>query len=277
MRRVKKFMALFLMGALLVSSSMMASATEISDLFNATVYAQANPDIVAAIGSDEAALYNHFITSGMAEGRVASVMFDVQQYKKQNPDLVKLYGDNNAAYYQHYLTNGIQEKRNSGGLMDPIAYADAYKDIKDAYGYNIKALENHFIQFGLAEGRLEGLQFNATCYAALNPDLAKQYGGDKKALFEQYLTQGLAQGRKGARTDRTYKWYCDQKGDHTIENWVVETKTTCIDPGIQRGTCAICGEKKTNVVKADGRSHFDKNQDDRCDYCNARLNTYLNK
>lgn len=277
MKKIKRIFAALLTGAMLASGSMTASAAEISDLFNATVYAKANPDIVAAVGNDESALYNHFLTNGMAEGRVASVMFDVQQYKKLNPDLVKLYGNNNAAYYQHYLTNGISEKRNSGGLVDPVVYADSYKDLKEAFGYNVKALENHFLLTGLAEGRLSGLQFNATSYAALNPDLARQYGKDKKALFLQYLNEGLAQGRKGARTDRANKWYCDQLGEHTIENWTVETHTTCIDPGIQRGICAICGEEETNVVKADGRSHTDKNQDDRCDYCNARLNTYLRK
>ncbi|MBO5291925.1 MAG: hypothetical protein J6B10_01925 [Lachnospiraceae bacterium] len=274
---MKRFLAAVLAGSMVLSTGMMASAAELSDLFDASYYAQMNPDVAAAVGNDEAALYQHFVTSGMAEGRSASAMFDVEQYKKKYPDLVRIFKNNTAAYYNHYLNNGMAEGRDGGGFFDPTAYAKAYPDVVAALGNNPKALYQHFMTAGLAEGRTAGLNFNSVAYAALNPDLKKKYGTDKAALFREYITEGAAQGRKGARADKANKWYCDQKGDHTVENWVTETYANCTDPGVQRGFCSICGEEVTNISKADGYSHIDKNQNDKCDLCNARLNTYAKK
>ncbi|MCD8222656.1 MAG: hypothetical protein LUD07_10860 [Clostridiales bacterium] len=39
--------------------------------FDAEYYAAVNPDVAAAIGTDEAALYNHYVQFGKAEGRLA--------------------------------------------------------------------------------------------------------------------------------------------------------------------------------------------------------------
>lgn len=272
---VRRFLAAVLSGTMIVSMGMIVSAAELSDLFDTSYYAQTNPDVATAVGTDGAALYQHFMANGIAEGRNASAMFDLKQYKKNYPDLVRIFQDDNARYYRHYLSNGIAEGRDGGGFFDAKAYAEAYPDVKEALGDNPVVLYHHFMTTGLAEGRTEGLKFNVTCYLALNPDLKSKYGTDKAALFKQYVSEGAAQGRKGVHTDRAYKWYCDQKGEHTIENWVVEHSPTCIDPGVQRGFCVICGEEETNISKADGSSHKDRDQNDRCDYCNKRLNTYI--
>lgn len=82
-----------------------------SVIFNAAFYAMANPDIAQVIGTDPAALYQHFATSGMAEGRQGAATFNVQVYIANNPDLVALLGNNLPAYYNHYLTQGQFEGR----------------------------------------------------------------------------------------------------------------------------------------------------------------------
>lgn len=82
-----------------------------SVIFNAAFYAMANPDIAQVIGTDPAALYQHFVTSGMAEGRQGAATFNVQVYIANNPDLVALLGNNLPAYYNHYLTQGQFEGR----------------------------------------------------------------------------------------------------------------------------------------------------------------------
>ena len=82
-----------------------------SVIFNAAFYAMANPDIAQVIGTDPAALYQHFVTSGMAEGRQGAATFNVQVYIANNPDLVALLGNNLSAYYKHYLTQGQFEGR----------------------------------------------------------------------------------------------------------------------------------------------------------------------
>ena len=40
-------------------------------MFDPQYYAQANPDVVAALGSDENILYKHYALYGKAEGRAA--------------------------------------------------------------------------------------------------------------------------------------------------------------------------------------------------------------
>lgn len=82
-----------------------------SVIFNAAFYAMANPDIAQVTGTDPVALYQHFVTSGMAEGRQGAATFNVQVYIANNPDLVALLGNNLPAYYNHYLTQGQFEGR----------------------------------------------------------------------------------------------------------------------------------------------------------------------
>ena len=83
----------------------------ISLVFDSHYYADHNADLYEAFGYDEDQLLNHFLTSGMKEGRVASESFDVSVYKENNPDLVNVYGDDMAAYYNHYMNCGHSEGR----------------------------------------------------------------------------------------------------------------------------------------------------------------------
>lgn len=79
--------------------------------FNAAYYATHYPDVVELCGTDAKALYDHFISSGVQEGRQASKDFNVLVYKQNNADLQEQYGDDNLAYYQHFVTVGATEKR----------------------------------------------------------------------------------------------------------------------------------------------------------------------
>lgn len=76
-----KFYITVLAAALIVSvlfmHSISASAApavpkQYESVFNAAYYAARYPDLAAVLGSDEAALFNHFITCGAAEGRVGA-------------------------------------------------------------------------------------------------------------------------------------------------------------------------------------------------------------
>lgn len=85
--------------------------TSFSPVFNSTYYADANPDLKAVFGNDEALLLNHFLTCGMAEGRLASAEFNVHVYKANNADLRAVFGEDLASYYHHYINNGKAEGR----------------------------------------------------------------------------------------------------------------------------------------------------------------------
>ena len=72
---------------------------------------QYNPDLATAFGDNQKALFEHFINSGMKEGRQASSQFNLEAYKANNPDLVAQFGDDNAKYYEHYISSGKAEGR----------------------------------------------------------------------------------------------------------------------------------------------------------------------
>lgn len=82
-------------------------------VFNATYYANKYADLKAAFGTNEQALFNHFLTCGMKEGRQASEEFNVQAYKNRYADLRAAFGEDLKSYYLHYINNGKAEGRNA--------------------------------------------------------------------------------------------------------------------------------------------------------------------
>lgn len=80
-------------------------------IFDARYYADHNSDLYEMFGYDEERLLNHFLQSGMKEGRVSCEAFDVCVYKEKNADLADIYGDDLASYYEHYMNCGYSENR----------------------------------------------------------------------------------------------------------------------------------------------------------------------
>ena len=85
--------------------------------FNYVAYADRYSDLKDAFGYNKKALYNHYITYGINENRIAEFNLSLDNF-------------------------------------DYIAYADRYSDLKDTFGYNQKALYNHYITYGINEGRV---------------------------------------------------------------------------------------------------------------------------
>ena len=81
-------------------------------IFDANYYYSVYPDLQAAIGNDEEALFRHFIAYGMKEGRMGNATFNVKAYMKNNLDLVGLMkADDLTEYYAHYANAGNAEGR----------------------------------------------------------------------------------------------------------------------------------------------------------------------
>ena len=76
--------------------------SQYSAVYNYKDYVAYNADLVAVYGENPWKLLQHFINSGMKEGRQGSSEFNLAAYKANNPDLVALFGDDNAKYYEHY-------------------------------------------------------------------------------------------------------------------------------------------------------------------------------
>lgn len=95
-------------------------------VFDASYYHDAYPDVAAAFGTDENALFNHFVNYGIKEGRNASAAFNPQAYRQRYADLQSAFGKDMAAYCRHYVTYGKAEGRNGSadGQLTVTAAAD---------------------------------------------------------------------------------------------------------------------------------------------------------
>ncbi len=119
-------------------------------LFDAEYYAQVNPDVASALGTDINALYQHYLMYGKSEGRAAvspendltdltvpNEEFDATFYAYANPDVVAALGTNADVLYQHYIQYGKAEGRlgkvptaqKNGGIVSENSYARQVLDI----------------------------------------------------------------------------------------------------------------------------------------------------
>ena len=87
------------------------------ETFDYVAYADRYEDVREAYGYDRAALYNHYITYGINENRIA-------------------------------------EFGSSFDNFNYIAYADRYEDVREVYGYDKTALYTHYTTYGVNEGRI---------------------------------------------------------------------------------------------------------------------------
>lgn len=117
----KRVIMALLVGVMTLTSAMptYAASKQMADgsIFDAEFYATNNPDVVAALGTDENLLYNHYVNNGKNEGRkpyadvVTLPKFDAVYYATHNPDVVAVLGTDEAVLYNHYITCGKNEGR----------------------------------------------------------------------------------------------------------------------------------------------------------------------
>ena len=83
----------------------------LKNVFDATYYAETYPDVVAVLGTDADALFNHYVSNGINEGRDASATFNASVYALANPDLVEVYSGDMNSIIAHYVVCGQAEGR----------------------------------------------------------------------------------------------------------------------------------------------------------------------
>lgn len=84
-----------------------------ADIYNKEYYLANNPDVEMVLGHDDQTILNHFVTYGMAEGRLSNGSFHVNTYKNNYSDLQEAFGDDMKSYYLHYINYGKSEGRNA--------------------------------------------------------------------------------------------------------------------------------------------------------------------
>ena len=84
---------------------------DFSPVYNFNYYIDHNNDLKTIFGDDDIASFNHFLSYGVNEGRVAAPNFNVWVYANNNEDLRNAFGWNLSAYYIHYIQYGQAEGR----------------------------------------------------------------------------------------------------------------------------------------------------------------------
>lgn len=147
---------ILIVAVLLLLSIVPVNAVVFNAAFDSDFYVNCYPDLKAAFGNDANAAYNHYLTYGIKEGRIASPVFDVKTYLGNYPDLQAAFGDNYEAAYNHFLTNGMKEGRLASNAFNVQVYIANYPDLQAAFGNDVAGAYNHYLNFGMAEGRVCG-------------------------------------------------------------------------------------------------------------------------
>ena len=189
-------------------------------VYNYDYYIAANEDVREAFHGDKSRTLEHFVTSGMAEGRQGSAEFNVNTYKNRYSDLRSAFGNDLKQYYLHYITCGKAEGRDGSGtsevtgaltVYEGIDYSSVYdfsyyssnnEDVKAVNGDDDYATLQHFVLNGMPEGRQGNSEFNVYAYRNRYDDLRNAFGDDLKSYYMHYITCGKQEGRTGEDTSR---------------------------------------------------------------------------
>jgi hypothetical protein len=153
------------------------------------------PDLVAAFGTNRAAMQNWYDVREPIENRVET--FDGLDYIASFRDLISAFGgagsmkavqDDGASYF---ITNGEMEGRTT--TFNGLDYIANYADLIKAFGANNDAGAYHYIENGHNEGRTTS--FDGLDYIASYSDLIKAFGANEQAGAAHFITNGYNEGR----------------------------------------------------------------------------------
>lgn len=143
-------------------------------IFDANFYSDSYSDLKKAFGTNEGALYNHFLNYGIKEGRTASPYFSIKWYREKNSDLKAAFGNDNRKAFEHFLKYVKSEKdRNMSPILDCRYYRTRYSDLSKMSEFS---LMSHFKNNGTKEYRQGSANFDPISYCVYNPDVYKVMG-----------------------------------------------------------------------------------------------------
>ena len=193
------------------------NGVDYSRVYNYNYYVETYPDLYNAFKNSPSYAIEHFVTTGMNEGRRGNESFDVRAYRNRYSDLRRIFGWNDlSAYYHHYINCGYAEGRSinscdfvvdpihdfCGVDFSPIYDYDYYRknnpDVVAVYGDDDIGILGHFIFCGMREGRQGSAEFNVFTYAGNYPDLINAFFCDLPQYYLHYLLSGKAEGRVGS-------------------------------------------------------------------------------
>ncbi len=198
----------------LIGAATVYKGVNYAEVYDYNYYVSQYSDIKSTFGFDDAAVLQHFVDYGMAEGQQGIGTFNVFSYKNQYPDLRGAFGDNLKAYYVHYMEYGKKEGRTGIGYENTVLgtetiykgvdYSAVYDynyyvannaDVKKVFGDDDQSVLEHFVNYGMAEGRQGKETFNVYSYKNLYPDLRAAFANNLRQYYLHYITNGNKEGR----------------------------------------------------------------------------------
>jgi VCBS repeat-containing protein len=168
-------------------------------LYDETYYLNQNRDVAEAIR--DGFLQNgfqHFVSSGLFEGRDPSLYFNSDLYLENRPDVAAaIEREELNSALEHYLLAGQREANQVvSDIFDAEDYLAANPDVAAVVeGGGLTAFE-HFVESGASEGRLNVLLFEEAFYRSQNADVANAVAfGDG---YNHYLQFGRLEAANGA-------------------------------------------------------------------------------
>ena len=152
MKKIKIFSAILMVMITIFANSMVAFAAPQTmpdgNTFDPEYYAEHNPDVVAVFGTDANALYNHYKTYGIKEGRLPYDGAAVSSVKNSNVSASLAQ-----ARYDVFYNKKDVYVYDPSVLFDADYYLANYPELATTIGTDYKALFNHYINYGRFEGR----------------------------------------------------------------------------------------------------------------------------
>lgn len=153
MKKIKNFTAMIIVMITIFANATVAYAAPQTmpdgNVFDPEYYAAHNPDVVAAVGTDTAALYNHYKTCGIKEGRLP-----YDGAVTVSPKVGKVSSALAQARYDAFFMDVIKVYTNDPAVFfDANYYLANYPDLATTVGTDYKSLFNHYINIGRFEGR----------------------------------------------------------------------------------------------------------------------------
>lgn len=166
----------------------------VANLFDATFYRLANPDLAAAGLTTDAQLRTHFINFGANEGRAFSSFINLAYYAAGNPDLAAAGLTTNRQLFEHLENFGADEGRRPSVAFSPDFYRSKNPDLPAAGLVTNEQLYNHYKNFGINEGRVASEFFAPRFYLDANPDL-RAAGLNFSQALQHFLNFGIRERR----------------------------------------------------------------------------------
>ena len=234
-------------------------------VFDPEFYANNYADVKATCGTDEEALYRHFVEYGIEEGRCASPYFDVSFYLNQNEYNLRysFHGDYTQAF-AHFVSNmdRAEALRNSPKQLSPLFdtgyYAQAYPElVQQGLDTEFELLE-HFALVGCEEGRVatdtvieeDGTFYHQTCdvLQAQAPTCTEE-GWSRGAVC---VTCGATLEVSQAIPPTGHSYSYEDVGDGTHVKYCVLCNSREIQEHDFGEEPCICGAEKNTAPAVDG-------------------------